>query len=150
MQDCDEPSLALGGLRVWVVGRAFPDSAEWWDRDLLKVRAECRAPGSAVTATGAILRSDEIADLLAGMEAMHKWESKSFDWNPREPNLSVKLEGGLTVQVDITPDHMMQQHRFRFHLDLTYLLEPIGQCRQILRSFPVTVGGRSYPVRISN
>ena len=151
--DSDEPSFVLGGLNIWVLARAFPDSPEWWDRDVLQVRAECRAPGSTVTATGAILRSDEIADLLAGMEAMHKWESKIFDWNPREPNLAIKLEsphGGLTVDLAITPDQMMQQHRLRFNLDLTYLLEPIAQCRQILRAFPVTVGGRSYRVQNSD
>jgi hypothetical protein len=87
------------------------------------------------------------------MEAMHRWESKGLDWTLREPNLAMSLNsphGGLTVEVNITPDQMMQRHQFRFHLDLTYLLEPIAQCRQILRSFPVTVGGISVPIKISN
>jgi hypothetical protein len=150
IQDCNEASLILGGLSVWVLGRAFPDSPEWSDRDALQVRA-CRA--LRATVTGTILRSDEIADLLAGMEAMHIWESKAFDWTLREPNLAMHLRsphGGLTVEADIMPDHMMQRHQFRFRLDLTYLLEPIAQCRQILASFPVTVGGRSHSVKISN
>lgn len=150
IESCEDPSLVLGGLCLWVLGKAYPDNPDWWDRDVLQVRAECRAPGSVVSTSGALLRSDEIADLLAGMEAMHKWETKFFDWKPREPNLAMRLSGSLTVEVEITPDHLMQRHQFRFDLDLTYLLPPIGQCRQILRSFPVTVGGRSYPVRISN
>src|SRR5262245_22122920 len=108
IESCDEPPLVLGGLSVWVLGRAYPDSRDWWDRDVLQVRAECCAPDSVVSASGALLRSNEIADLLAGAEAMHKWESKTFEWNPREPNLAMRLSGSLsgslTVEVDITPD----------------------------------------------
>ncbi len=150
---CDEPSLAFGGLRIWILGKAFPDSSEEWDIDVLQVRAECRAVSSAVTVTGAILSSDEVADLLSGMEALHKCDSKAFDWTFREQNLAMSLKsphGGLTVEVNITPDHMTERHQFLFRLDLTYLLDPIAQCRQILRSFPVTPRGRSYPVKISN
>jgi hypothetical protein len=87
------------------------------------------------------------------MEAMHSWDSSTVDMAPLEPNLAVRLtrdaRGGLRIEVKITPDHMTQEHQFFFHADLTYLPEPIKQCRDILGSFPV-VGGRSYGVQISN
>jgi hypothetical protein len=83
------------------------------------------------------------------MEAMYKWETSSAETTPLEPNLAVRLtrdaRGGLRIDVRITPDHMTQEHRFYFNADLTYLPEPIKQCRGILQLFPV-VGGRSYPV----
>jgi hypothetical protein len=149
VEDCQDPSLILGGLNMWVLGRAFPDSTDWWDQELLEIRAVCRASGAVVTATGAILRASDISHLLAGLESMHRWETNNVEMAPLEPNLAVRVargaRGEITIEVRITPDHVAQSHLFSFDADLTYLAEPIGQCREILRSFPV-VKGRSFLV----
>src|SRR5262245_14182094 len=149
VEDCQDPSLILGGLNIWVLGRVFPGSTDWWDHELLEIRAVCRAPGAVVTATGAILWASDIGYLLAGLEAMHRWEADNVEMAPLEPNLAVRIvrgaRGELTIEVRITPDQFTQSHRFSFDADLTYLTEPIGQCREILRSFPV-VKGRSFSV----
>jgi hypothetical protein len=102
-----------------------------------------------VTATGAILQASDIGHLLAGLESMHRWETDNVEMAPLEPNLAVRVtrgaRGELTIEVRITPDQSAQSHRFSFDADLTYLAEPIGQCREILRSFPIAKG-RSFPV----
>ena len=36
----DPPALVLGGLSVWVLDQAFPESVEWYDGNWLQVRAE--------------------------------------------------------------------------------------------------------------
>jgi hypothetical protein len=136
----DPPALVLGGLSLWVLEQAIPESVEWYDGRWLHVRAECTAPGATVAARGPLLTAEDIARLLAGMEAMHRWEASSAEMSPLEPNLVVSLtgnsRGGLRIDVRITPDSMTQEHRFFFDADLAYLAGPIVQCREILRRFP--------------
>lgn len=134
------PSLALGGLSLWVLGKALPESVEWQEGNWLEVRAECLAPGATVTASGPLLTAEDIGRLLAGMEAMRRWEASSARMSPVEPNLVVSLtgnsRGGVRIDVRITPDNTTQEHRFFFDADLAYLERPIAQCRQILARFP--------------
>jgi hypothetical protein len=140
----DLPSLVLGGLSLWVVDKAFPDSVEWFDGSWLEVRAECTAPGATVAASGPLLTAEDIGRLLAGMEAMHLWGASSAEMSPLEPNLVVSLTGSsrgrLRIDVRITPDSMTQEHRFFFDADLAYLSGPVEQCREILRRFPAAEG----------
>jgi hypothetical protein len=140
----DPPSLVLGGLSVWVLDKAFPETVEWYEGSWLQVRAECNAPGATVTANGPILTAEDISRLLAGMEAMHQRGASSAEMSPLEPNMAISLTGSskgrLRIDVRITPDSMTQEHRFFFDTDLAYLAEPIAQCREILRRFPVAEG----------
>jgi hypothetical protein len=136
----DPPSLVLGGLSVWILEKAFPESVEWYDGNWLQVRAECSAPGATVTANGPLLTAEDIGRLLAGLEAMHRREARSAGMSPLEANLVVSLTGSsrgrLRIDVRITPDSTTQEHRFFFDEDLAYLEGPIQQCREILRRFP--------------
>ena len=139
----DPPSLVLGGLSLWVLDKAFPESVEWYEGSWLQVRAECSAPGATVTANGPLLTTEDIGRLLAGMEAMQRG-ANSAGMSPLEPNLAVSLTGSsrgrLRIDVRITPDSMTQEHRFFFDADVAYLAGPIEQCREILRRFPVVEG----------
>src|SRR5262245_25701407 len=87
------PSLVLGGLNLWVLDKAFPESVEWYDGTWLQVRAECTAPGATVTANGPLLTAEDIGRLLAGMEAMQRRETGSAEMIPLEPNLNGRLTG---------------------------------------------------------
>jgi hypothetical protein len=134
------PSLVLGGLSLWVLDKAFPDSIDWYDGTWLQVRAEYTAPGASVAANGPLLTAEDIGRLLAGMEAMQRREIGSAEMIPLEPNLAVSLTGSsrgrLRIDVRITPDSMTQEHRFFFDADVAYLAGPIEQCREILSRFP--------------
>jgi hypothetical protein len=147
---CDEPSLVLGRLSVWVLEKAYPESLEeWYDGTLLRVWAECSAPGSRVTVSGHLLDTNNIGHLLAGMEAMYSWEGEAAEMTPYEPRLGIRLtrgsRGDVRIEEKITPDYTAQEHRFFFDADLTYLPEPIRQCRDVLQKFPVAQV-RSYPL----
>jgi hypothetical protein len=123
-----------------VLDTPFPESLEWCEGTWLHVRAECTAPGATVTASGSLLTAEDIARLLAGMEALSRGEATAAAMTPLEPNLVVSLTGNsrgrLRIDVRITPDSMAQEHRFFFDADLPYLESSIEQCRQILRRFP--------------
>ena len=138
------PSLVLGGLSIWVLGKASPESVEWYDGTWLQVRAECSAPGATVAANGPLLSVEDVARLVAGLEAMQVRRGGSAGLTPLEPGLAIDLtsnsRGGLRIDVRITPDSMTQEHRFFFDADLTYLSQPIEQCRAILRRFPAVAG----------
>jgi hypothetical protein len=146
-ESSDPPALVLGGLRLWVLEKA--ERVEWYDGRWLDVEARCAAPGAMVTASGPLLTVEDIAHLLAGMEAMHRRETSSALMSPLEPNLVVSLtassRGRLRIDVRITPDSMTQEHRFFFDADLGYLSGPIAQCREILGRFPA-VGGQTLRV----
>jgi hypothetical protein len=134
------PSLVLGGLRLWALEKAVPESVEWYDGRWLEVQVECAAPGATVTASGPLLTAEDVARLLAGMEALHRGEASSAEMMPLEPNLVVSLtassRGRLRIDVRVTPDSMTQEHRFFFDADIAYLSGPIDQCREILGRFP--------------
>src|SRR5262245_29816925 len=110
------PSLVLGGLRVWVLGKASPESVEWYDGTWLEVRAECAAPGAMVTASGPLLTVEDVGRLAAGMEAMQAGQVSSAEMSPLEPNLVIGITGSskgrLRMDVRITPDSLTQEHRF--------------------------------------
>ena len=58
--------------------------------------------------------------------AMHSGDGQSAALDPLEPELKVSLEiadslGHVRVQVEITPDHLAQAHRFEFEVDQSYL-----------------------------
>lgn len=48
------PDLKLQGLQIWVHGRQFPDAADYWDGNWLRVTAHCGESGASVFATGSI------------------------------------------------------------------------------------------------
>ncbi len=60
-----------------------------------------------------------------------------------EPDLKVTLKmqrlGHLEAEVEITPDHLSQLHRFSLDLDQSYLSALISSCDAILARYP-TVG----------
>ena len=61
-----------------------------------------------------------------------------------EPDLKVTLKmqrlGHLEAEVEITPDHLSQFHRFSLDLDQSYLPALITSCDAILASYPVIAG----------
>jgi hypothetical protein len=61
---------------------------------------------------------------------------------PIEPNLKVVIRpvdrhGHFLMRVEITPDHMDQEHTFDFKIDQTFLKSLISQCDAILKELPI-------------
>ena len=142
LTDLGEPDLKVAGFELWVHGREFPESEDYYDGNWLRVTAHCGATGASVWAQGAILMVTDIARFGDGCAAMHSREMKSAVLAPFEPGLKVSLEasdgtGHIRAQVEITPDHVLQSHRFEFEIDQSYLPGIIKQCSSIVQVYPV-------------
>jgi hypothetical protein len=104
------PDLKLEGLQIWVQGRQFPDSHDYWDGNWLRVVAHCGGNGASVFATGSIIHLSELNRWLVETEELLKNLNGEAKLACMEPALSVTLKSGslghITMEVSITPDHM--------------------------------------------
>lgn len=140
--DFGEPDLQVASLRLWVHGRQFPEANDYDDGNWLRVTANCSASGATVWAQGAILTVTDIAGFGRECTAMLCGKTKSAALAPLEPNLKVSLEatdslGHIRAQVEITPDHLSQSHRFECEVDQTFLPGIIKQCSEIVQEYPI-------------
>ncbi len=139
------PDIKLDGLQIWVHSRQFPNEEDYWDGNWLNVTAHCGSHGADVWTNGAILHVPDIARWLVALEEMNQSLSGEANLVSLEPELCVELNvkelGQLSLKVKITPDHMTQEHIFRFEIDQSYLGSVIESCRKVLARYPV----RSIP-----
>jgi len=135
------PDLKLEGLQIWVHGRQFPDLDDYWDGNWLRVTAHCGGSGASVVASGSFIHLPELVSWRSGVEALLKNLSGEATLACMEPTLSVSLKakslGHIEMEVEITPDNMMQRHWFKFEIDQTYLTPLINQCQWILDEYPI-------------
>lgn len=141
-ENLGEPDLKVAGFQLWVHGRQFPESEDYDDGNWLRVTAHCGASGASVWTQGAILMVADIADFGDQCAAMLRGDSKSAVLEPLEPELKVSLESGdrlghVRAQVEITPDHMAQEHCFEFEVDQSYLPAIIQQCSALVKEYPI-------------
>jgi hypothetical protein len=136
-----QPDLQLAGLRMWIHGRQFPSTDDYWDGNWLNVTVHCRAQSASVWTSGPIIHLSEIAHLLQGAEAMETSLQGEATLPCMEPELALTLKaeglGHIAMVVDITPDNLSQAHHFRFEIDQTYLPHLICGCRIVLQQYPI-------------
>jgi len=135
------PDLKLEGLQIWVHGRQFPDAADYWDGNWLRVTAHCGRSGASIFATGSIIHLSELDRWRVESEELLKKLSGEAKLACIEPALSVTLKAGslghITMEVSITPDHLSQRHWFQFGIDQSYLPPLVRQCQSILEVYPI-------------
>ena len=135
------PDLKIGGLHLWVQGRQFPESNDYWDGNWIVVTAECRYPQSSVRAEGPFVHLGEVADLLKGCKALYASLQGSAALSCMEPHLRADLTatglGHINLVISLTPDHLTEEHVFRTELDQSYLPEIISACQSILDRYPL-------------
>ena len=136
-----EPDLRLGSLSIWVDGRLFPDASDYDDGNWLNVRARMEAPGAVVKCEGAILMTTDIDRFREELVSLNVNLAGEATLASYEPELKATLKalslGHIEVEVEITPDHLNQFHRFTLGLDQSYLRPLITSCESILDRFPV-------------
>lgn len=138
-----EPNLRLGGLSLWIGGREFPDSEDYWDGNWLVVRARMEAPGARVECEGPILMTSDLERFRGELASLHATLSGEATLASLEPNLTVRLAaqrlGQIALEVEITPEPLGQLHRFTLdaHLDQSHLPALIASCDALLERFPV-------------
>ena len=137
-----EPDLEIDGFQLWIHGREFPQSQDYYDGNWLRITAHCGARGADVWISGSLLMVTDLVSFGKDCEALAIGSTEKATLNPMEPELEISLErsdslGHFTAVVDITPDHMDQEHRFEFETDQTYLHRLTSQCQQIAKKYPI-------------
>lgn len=137
--------LELAGFKLQVLGYEFANPDNVWDADWLNVTCSSTTDGSSVKFTGPYVTNAELHQLLTIMKNLHSGAFKTGELDCTEPelNLSFIMEpaGHLRFTVNLTPDYRSQSHRATFDIAQIDLLNAIGQCSDILESYPV----RSIP-----
>ena len=136
------PALKCEGFQLWVHGREFPDSQDFFDGNWLRATAHCGAAGASVWVSGSILMVTDLVRWAAECEKLYGQLTGEATLKSYAPELNVVIKpkdqlGHLTVRVAITPDHMNQKHTFDFDIDQTALPELIRQCKAIVSQHPV-------------
>lgn len=137
-----DPSIKIGGLEIWVHGREFPDLYDYWDGNWLRVTAHCSAVGSNIRVNGPLIMVQDIAGWTMQCESLYRDLKGEALLKPHEPSLMVTIRavdssGHLEMEVEITPDHLTQDHRLRFDLDQSHLPALLRQCRQVISDYSV-------------
>jgi len=137
-----DPDFQLCGLSVWVKSRLFPDNSSSWDGNWLMVRARMESTGATVTAEGPLLMTNDLERFRTQLETMNESLTGEASLHGYEPNLRVTLGadglGHISGEVEITPDHLSECHRFDiWGFDQTYLPALIHSLDRILERFPI-------------
>jgi hypothetical protein len=137
------PNIKIAGLAIWIHGREFPNSEDYWDGNWLNGIIHCGAEGATVRVTGSIIHLSDIARLLSETEKLQKTLTENIEIEIEciEPNLLIKFEteklGRVKMSVDITPNHLHQKHNFVFEIDQSYLPKLISDCQATLKKYPI-------------
>ncbi len=136
-----KPDVQVSGLQIWIHGRQFPDLNDYWDGNWLRATVHCKAKGSSVWVSGPIIHLSELHGWLVSTQAMNESLKGEANLDCMEPELSVSLKaeglGHINMEVNITPDHLSQDHKYHFEIDQSYLSELIKSCQAILQRYPV-------------
>jgi hypothetical protein len=134
--------LSVAGFQLWVHGRQYESSQDYWDGNWLNVLACCSAKGASVQASGAILTAFDIDGFGHSLRKLYDGSASEASLSPVEPELSIRIRsrdrlGHREMIVKITPDNINQNHKFTFELDQSFLLPIITQCEAIIQKFPI-------------
>ena len=141
IDELGEPDIKLAGLKLWFHGYQFRDSHDYWDGNWLNATAICTEGGASVLVQGAFIRTDEIMQWQSAVEKLGVELAGEASLQCMEPNIAVTLKamslGAVEMEVQITPNQMAQDHKFRFEIDQSYLQPLSSQCARVLHAFPL-------------
>ena len=133
-----DPDLKMYQFQLWIHDKQFPKSIGDWDSNWLKVSAFCGESGANVYINGLIIHLSEIKEWLKICQDLNQKLSGTAELKFMEPNLNFKIElenGKGSLSINITPDHMNQDHWFKFDIDQSYLPSIISSSKMILKKY---------------
>lgn len=147
IENLGKPNIQIFGLQIWIHGYQFPNSSNDWDSDWLNATVHCGKNRASVWVSGSIIRSSEIYSWCKESEHLYECLEGKAALSCLEPELEVIVKsltpGKFEMVVNITPDHLSQEHKFTFELDQSYLPNLISSCKSVLQLFPVKFEGKS-------
>jgi hypothetical protein len=137
----DSPDIEVGGLKIWVHGRQYPEAFDYNDGNWLSITALCISKGAQVWTSGHIINLPELENWLIDLERINKEFTGEANLQCTESELRVKLSinklGQIKMIVNITPDILIQMHQFEINLDQSYLPALINNLRKVLCSYSI-------------
>jgi hypothetical protein len=138
------PDIQIVGLQIWVHGYQFEEAENNDDSGWLRLSAHCGAKGADVWVSGSYLQVHDIDKFASDSEKLYQREIKEIELNPLEPELRIAIKaidslGHFELTIEITPDHLSQNHKFQFEIDQSYLPVLVTQCRGLLKHFPCRI-----------
>ena len=137
----ESPDIQIGRLKIWISGRQFPDSSDFWDGNWLNIIANCSDQGADVSIHGPFIRIDEIEILRNEVQILNGACKGEAALPTIEPNLALSLDCNRLGQIQatclITPDALIQSHKFIFDIDQSYLNDALLQLNRILKDYPI-------------
>jgi len=128
-------------LTLTAHGRAHPDAADYWDGNWLSCTAETRA-GAFRGSLDGLLRNEDLARLLAGMEQLHQRLVGEAMLDTLEGWVELRLVGDGRGHVEGS-GHLCDAPvhgntlAFRLSLDQSFLPAIMAQLRAAIKRFPV-------------
>jgi len=139
--DLGEPDLKLARLSIWVHGRQFEETQDYWDGNWLRATVHCGSQASDAWAQGAILHLGELTAWLGQLIRLNEKASGEAELSCVEPNLWVKVSLGQLgkglLEVRIAQDHLTEDHRFTCEIDQSYLPEAVSALNRLLQHYPL-------------
>ena len=133
--------ISILGLEIWIHKREFPNSTEYWDANWLLSTARCCADNAWVITEGPFIHLSEIKNWLKDLEKLNQTLEGKANLACLEEYVYVEIkiedDEQISLEVHITPNHMTQNHLFRFEIDKSYLPVLISQCKIILQNYPI-------------
>lgn len=141
LKQLGKPDIQLSGMQIYVHGQQFPDMSDYWDGNWLKVTVHCGAEGASVWVSGPFIHLSELQSWMALSKKLSQNLKGEANLDCMEPELSVTLKaeslGHIGMNVEITPNHLKQQHKFSFELDQSYLPGLVCQLGEVLKKYPI-------------
>ncbi|WP_267395715.1 MULTISPECIES: hypothetical protein [unclassified Sphingomonas] len=141
----DQPDLRFCGFSLWVDRRQFPNTSDDLDGNWLVVRARMEASGARVECEGPVLETTDIKRFREQLAAMVAVLSGEATLAGSEPEINIVLTlrkiGHVEGAIELTADHVNQEHRFAVEADQSYLPGLVQSCDSILERFPVIEAG---------
>jgi hypothetical protein len=140
-EDFGKPSLQCACLQMWVLGREFEDSQEYWDGNWIRVVVHCGSAASDVWAQGSILNLIELDAWLSEVSRLHETAQGVAELSCAEPNLWARIDLGKRghgqLQVRLTQEHMTETHEYTADFDQSYLPGLISSIKAIFAAYPL-------------
>ena len=99
------------------------------------------ATGATVKCVGAILMTTNFEGFRDQLRTLYNDLEGTAELAGFEPDLKLTLSGKglgrIDAEVEITPDHLSQLHRFDFELDQSYLPDILSALDRLLEKYPV-------------
>jgi hypothetical protein len=108
-----KPDLKINELQIWIHGREYPDSNDYWDGNWLRVTVHCGRGNSNVWVTGSIIHVPELSQLKDDLSNFIESLQGKVELQTMEPELKIAFEANtqrakswnyeIEMKVNITP-----------------------------------------------